>query len=411
MLGAGHIISGYGVFMSLTNGSHSVLSGLDVLVNETFMRLKNKRVAILANQASIDRNLEHIVSLALHHGVNVVKLFAPEHGFSGAMQDMEQVSFNTHRIFGVPIISLYGDHKESLRLRAEHLNDVDILLCDLQDIGARYYTFHCTIAWAMAACHKSNTRLMVVDRPNPINGSTVEGNVIKAANFSFVGAYPILNRHGFTMGELVHYVADILSVDLDLEVIWMKDYRRSDHFDDTGLIFVPPSPNMPTLATAQLYPGMCLIEGTNLSEARGTCNPFELVGAPYIEDEFEFVHRINRLDFTGVKLRPYRFRPKFHKHAGKDCGGAFVHILDRERFSPLRFALGLIWVASSYDGFDWRREPYEFEEGRLAIDLLLGDEKIRKMLEERAPLVEIFSMFESEEKSFSVLRQKYLRYP
>ncbi len=385
-------------------------SGLDVLVNERFSSLKNKRVAILANQASVNKHIDHIVPLAIAHGVNVVKLFAPEHGFSGTLQDMEHVAEARHAKLKLPVISLYGDHKESLTLKAKNLTDVDVLLCDLQDIGSRYYTFHCTIAWAMAACRDMRTKLVVVDRPNPIDAATFEGNLVKAPHFSFVGAYPLPNRHGFTMGELVRYVRDTLNADFDVDVVWMKNYVRSSYYEQTALPFVPPSPNMPTVQTAVVYPGMCLIEGTNLSEGRGTCTPFELVGAPYINDADEFKAKIDRYQFPGVTVRACSFKPKFQKHANQDCGGIFIHVTDRKRFQPLRFALGVIAAAKTYQGFDWRREPYEFETDRLAIDLLLGDAALREMLECRAPLDDIFAVFEREEAAFSKVREAYLHY-
>lgn len=390
--------------------SSRVETGLDILVKENFARLLGKKVAILANQSSINKDIDHIVALALKSGVNVVKLFAPEHGFSGIMQDMEHVGETLHPKLKIPIISLYGDHKESLTLSAEQLADVDILLCDLQDIGSRYYTFHCTIAWAMAACHQSQTRLLVVDRPNPINANDVEGNLVRKAHFSFVGAYPLPNRHGFTMGELVLYVKDVLKVDFDLEVVWMKNYERQSFFDENHLPWVSPSPNMPTLNTALVYPGMCLIEGTNLSEGRGTCTPFELVGAPYIKDAEQFKEAIDDLGFLGVKTRAANFRPKFQKHANKDCAGIFIHVTDRALFKPLRFALGVIHVAMSYEGFFWRTEPYEFEVDRLAIDLLLGDANLRLMLEQRRPLEEIFELLDQEEREFNNMRTRYLHY-
>ena len=389
---------------------HMVDSGLDILVSEGFSRLKGLKVAILANQASVDKNIDHIIPLALKHGVNVVKLFAPEHGFSGVLQDMEHVGEALHKKLMIPIISLYGDHKESLKLQARHLEGVDVLLCDLQDIGSRYYTFHCTIAWAMAACHQAQKKLMVIDRPNPINAQIFEGNLIKEAHFSFVGAYPLPNRHGFTMGELLYYVKDAFSLKVDLDVVWMKNYQRSAYFDEIKLPFVSPSPNMPTVNTALVYPGMCLIEGTNLSEGRGTCTPFELIGAPYISDAERFKADIDAHGFLGVTTRAAYFKPKFHKHANADCAGIFIHVTNRAQFKPLRFSLALIKEARRYQGFDWRREPYEFEIDRLAIDLLLGDERLRAMLEKDAPLSEMFAIYDHEEQQFSKVRSEYLHY-
>jgi uncharacterized protein YbbC (DUF1343 family) len=323
---------------------------------------------------------------------------------------MEHVGEAFDEKLNLPVISLYGDHKESLKLQARHLQDVDILLCDLQDIGSRYYTFHCTIAWAMAACHESNTKL--VDRPNPINAESYEGNLVQPAQFSFVGAYPLLNRHGFTMGELVNYVREALEVNLELEVIWMKNYDRKHYFDAYDLPFVSPSPNMPSLETAVLYPGMCLIEGTNLSEGRGTCTPFSLVGAPYIHDAEDFKQRVSYYsqNLAGFAMRACSFKPQFQKHAGKDCRGIFIHVTDREKFKPLRFALCVIKAAMGNTGFDWRREPYEFETDRLAIDLLLGEPTIKEQLQNSQDLYDIFSLYDNAELNFKNIREKYLYY-
>lgn len=383
-------------------------TGLDVLVAENFKRLYGLKIAILANQASVDKNLNHIMHLTKE--LNIVKLFAPEHGFFGTCQDMETVNHNHHKKHNIPIISLYGDHKESLRINAHHLSGVDILLCDLQDIGSRYYTFHCTIAWAMAACAQAQVKLMVIDRPNIINAHNLEGNIIKKPQFSFVGAYPILNRHGFTMGEILHYVKDILNIKVDLEVIWMPYYDRKLYFDELNLPFVFPSPNMPTVNTAVVYPGMCLIEGTNMSEGRGTCTPFQLVGSPFIDDADKFKEYIDSFELKGVITRATSFKPMFHKHAQENCLGVFIHVTDRNLFKPLRFAIATIMAAQKFKGFTWRQEPYEFENDRLAIDLLLGDDNIRLMLEKNAPFKEICDLYDHEEKHFATIRTPYLHY-
>jgi uncharacterized protein YbbC (DUF1343 family) len=383
-------------------------TGLDVLVKEGFKRLQGQKVAILANQASISANFEHLVDLAVAHGVQVVKLFAPEHGFSGAMQDMEHVGAVMHPKYHIPIISLYGDHRESLSLRAEELHGVDVLLCDLQDIGSRYYTFHCTIAWALAGVKRAGIKLMAIDRPNFINAADIEGNLVKKTQVSFVGAYPLPNRHGFTMGEVVQYVAKTWDLAIDLEVVWMPKYSRRQYFDELGLPFVSPSPNMPSVNAAVVYPGGCLIEGTNLSEGRGTCTPFELIGAPFINADL-FKSRLDELGHEGVVVRAATFKPMFHKHVGQVCGGVFVHVTERDTFKPLRFYLDLIRVAMSFEGFDWRREPYEFETDRLAIDLLLGDERLRPLLE-AGQMDELFSIIAQEERQFLKIREDFCHY-
>jgi len=385
-----------------------MLSGLEKLKKDSFKSLRDARVAILANQSSVDIDFKHIIDIAISHGIKVTKIFAPEHGFFGSLQDMEHVGSNIHHRYKVPVVSLYGDHKDSLRLRSSELKDVDILLCDLQDIGSRYYTFHCTISWAMAAVAECKKKLMVVDRPNPIS-CVFEGNLVKNSQFSFVGAYPLPNRHGFTMGEIANYVKELYQPDLDLEVIWMENYKRDLFIDELGTPFVPTSPNMPTLNTALVYPGMCLLEGTNLSEGRGTTTPFELFGAPFLNID-KFKDELESNDLEGVKFRTMNFRPMFHKHASKNCGGIFIHVTDRKVFKPLRLGLSVIRAAIKIDGFDWRREPYEYETNRLAIDLLLGDPELRLMLEGQANIGEIFSKISEEENEFSKIRRKFLHY-
>ncbi len=371
----------------------------------TPLRCSISNFAVFAISIRYHRNIEFFID----QSSTCSSRRTPEHGFLAFCRTWNMGERVDEKL-NIPVISLYGDHKDSLKLQSSHLAGVDVLLCDLQDIGSRYYTFHCTIAWAMAACAETHIRLVVIDRPNPINGLMTEGNLVREANFSFVGAYPLLNRHGFTMGELVHYVRDIYHVNLDCEIVWMKNYVRSLHFDELDLPFIPPSPNMPTLNTAMVYPGMCLIEGTNLSEGRGTCTPFELVGAPYINDPEDFKEKIDRYQCEGVITRACHFKPKFQKHADKNCGGIFIHIVDRKKFLPLRFAICVIAAAMTYEGFDWRREAYEFETGRLAIDLLLGDNRIRDMLEKQRGLSEIFALFGQEEEQFRHVWENYLHY-
>ena len=389
---------------------YQVQTGLDVLKSQEFSSLRNKKVAILSNQASISKDFLHIIDLASFYKINITKLFAPEHGLSGALQYMETV----HKIYdsrlNIEVISLYGDNEESLKLQSQDLKDVDVLLCDLWDIGSRYYTFHCTIAWAMSACAMTGTKLMVLDRPNPINANIFEGNKITRPNYSFVGAYPLLNRHGFSMGELLNYAAKEQNIQLDLEVVWMKNYKRDSYLDETDIAFIPPSPNMPNLNAALTYPGTCLLEATNVSEGRGTCYPFELIGAPYIQDPYKFKEQIDDLGFKGVYLRAMYFKPLYNKWSHEVCQGVFIHITDRNEFKPLRFALGLLSVCMKYPGFALRSEPYEFVSDRPALDLLLGDENLRHMLYDKASMKEFDEYFLKEEKNYHIDRQKWLYY-
>jgi uncharacterized protein YbbC (DUF1343 family) len=363
----------------------NVMTGLDRLVNEGFSRLKGQRVALLGHPASVDRSLVHLLDRCVEHDVRLVRLFGPEHGLLGDAQDMAHVDGHSDRRSGVEVVSLYGPTRDSLFLRREALADVDVLVCDLQDVGARYYTFAYTIAFALRAAAGTSTKVIVLDRPNPIDGVHVEGNVVDARFSSFVGEYPLANRHGMTLGELCQFFVAHDGLDVDLEVVWMEGWQRRMSFSDTGLPWVLPSPNMPTPTTALVYPGGCLIEGTMMSEGRGTTRPFELVGMPGITDPHDFVEKTRALagdkGLAGVVLRPCFFRPTFQKHAGGLCGGAQVHVVDADQYDSVHVTTSMLAAARTYAGFDWRRTTYEYVSDRLAIDLLYGDDRTRLQLE------------------------------
>jgi uncharacterized protein YbbC (DUF1343 family) len=362
-----------------------VKTGLDRLVEEGCARLKGKRVALLGHPASVDRSLVHLLDRCMENDVRLVRLFGPEHGLLGDAQDMAHVDGHRDRRSGVEVVSLYGPTRESLFLKREALDDVDVLVCDLQDVGARYYTFAYTIAFALRAAAGTSTKVLVLDRPNPIDGVHVEGNVVDPRLASFVGEYPLANRHGLTLGELCRFFVAHDALDVDLEVMWMEGWQRGMRFDETGLPWVLPSPNMPTPLTALVYPGGCLVEGTTMSEGRGTTRPFELLGMPGIVDAHAFVERTRSLagdkGLPGVTLRPCFFRPTFQKHAGALCGGAQVHVVDEDRYDSVHVTTAMLAAARTFDGFDWRRTTYEYVSDRLAIDLLFGDERTRQLLE------------------------------
>jgi uncharacterized protein YbbC (DUF1343 family) len=291
----------------------------------------------------------------------------------------------------IETVSLYGSTRESLFIKPEQLRDIDVLVCDLQDVGSRYYTFAYTIAFAMRACAQAKIRCMILDRPNPINGNTVEGNKVLPQFQSFVGEYPIANRHGMTIGELALHFRKLDSTLCEPEIVHMENWKREYYFEDTGLPWVFPSPNMPTPTTALVYPGACLWEGTNLSEGRGTTKPFELVGAPYINDVDRFAALIEQCELPGVKIRPCYFTPQFQKHAKQLCGGVQSHVSDRDQFQSLKAGVAVIWAARQFEGFDWRRETYEFVSDRLAIDLLFGDDQPRIILERGGTVDDVMS--------------------
>jgi uncharacterized protein YbbC (DUF1343 family) len=361
--------------------SQMVKTGLDVLIDEKFARLKNLRVGLLGHPASVDASVVHLLTRCLEHKVNVVRLFGPEHGFLGNAQDMEAVGEQIDAKTKLPVVSLYGTTRESLHIKPAQLKDLDVLVCDLQDVGSRYYTFAYTIAFAMQACAEVGITCMVLDRPNPIGGELIEGNDVLPAFKSFVGEYPLANRHGLTLGELALLFKELDHSKCKLEVVWMQNWRRSMLFADTGLPWVLPSPNMPTENTALVYPGACLFEGTNLSEGRGTTRPFELVGAPYIDDPERLVDLAMSCNLPGVTLRPCWFTPNFQKHAKSLCGGLQMHITDTQTFLPLKTSVAILWAARQFKGFAWRTEPYEFVSDRLAIDLLFGDDEPRRQLD------------------------------
>ncbi len=394
-----------------------VKTGLDVLVDEGFARVKGKRVALLGHPASVDHRLRHLLDLCLANEVRPIRLFGPEHGLLGDAQDMAHVDGHTDRRTGIDVVSLYGPTRESLFLKAKDLADVDVLICDLQDVGARYYTFAYTIAFAMRAAAQTQTRVIVLDRPNPIDGVHVEGNVVDPAYGSFVGEYPLANRHGMTLGELCMFFAAHDQLDADfvsnrLEIVWMQGWKRSMLFAETGLPWVLPSPNMPTPDTALVYPGGCLFEGTNMSEGRGSTRPFELIGMPGIDDAHAFVERCVAMagarGLPGVTLRPTYFRPTFQKHGGTLCGGAQLHVDDADTYDSMHTATAMICAARSFAGFDWRRTTYEYVSDCLAIDLLYGDDVTRKHIEAGADATAACAHHEAQREAFLETRRGFL---
>jgi len=362
-----------------------VQSGLDVLLHHRLGLLRGRRFGILAHQASVDARLEHAVALLSDvRGARLAALFAPEHGVWGAPQDLIFVGNERDPVTGLRVTSLYGERREPTPAM---LRGLDVLVIDLQDVGARYYTYQWTMALAMRACARAGVRVLVLDRPNPLGGELVEGNVPDPAFASFVGLYPLPARPGLTIGEVARYVNVQHGLGADLDVVTMRGWRRRMLWEETGLGWVPPSPNMPTADTARVYPGGCLIEGTNLSEGRGTTRPFEWVGAPWL-DAHAYAAALEAEGLPGVTFRPARFRPTFQKHADRLCGGVQIHVTDGARFKPFLAGLAVIAVArrQAPRAFRWRRPPYEFERRKLPIDILLGTDTIRRALTRGATL-------------------------
>jgi uncharacterized protein YbbC (DUF1343 family) len=392
-----------------------VITGLERFVSEGPAAAgleSGARLALLSHPASIDRRGRHAIELLSSlPGCSLALLFAPEHGLWGHEQDMERVRGATEPSTGLRVISLYGSTAASLTPQPGDLEGLDAVVIDLQDVGSRYYTYIYTMSYVMEAARRAALPVAVLDRPNPIGGEMVEGPLLDRSLSSFVGRYPLPVRHGMTVAELATLFNDAFGIGCDLRVVEMKGWNRAMQFEQTALPWVPPSPNMPSPATARVYPGGCLVEGTNLSEGRGTTMPFELVGAPWIDGD-RLAEAMRSAGLSGVIFRPASFRPMFQKHAGHSCGGLQVIVTDHRLFRPFSTYVALLRVArlQGAESFQWRGEPYEFEEQRPAIDLLLGRKDLRPLIESGAPLVEIEKLWESDADQFEPLRSGFLRY-
>ena len=400
--------------------STAVASGLDILCAERLDLCRGRRVGVLCHPASVDAQLVHVVDRLMAAGVRPVRLFGPEHGVRGEAQDMVSVAGEHDRHTGIVVSSLYGQSPESLQPTQEALADTDVLLVDLQDIGSRYYTFIWTMALSMQAAARAGVAVVVLDRPNPIGGSAIEGGGVEPAYESFVGLASLPVRHGLTIAEVARLVQAGIPwggprfaspLDLDLTVVPVRGWHRRDLFEATGLPWVMPSPNMPSVDTAFVYPGLCLVEGTNISEGRGTTRPFEIIGAPFI-DGFHLAEQLARHRLPGVLFRPLCFRPTFHKFAGQVCGGIQIHITDRAVFEAYRCGVAILGELHEVGGeaFHWRREPYEFVSDRLAIDLLTGSDAIRTGIERGLSLAELEASWLPAQRRFAECRQPYLLY-
>ncbi|QDU18342.1 exo-beta-N-acetylmuramidase NamZ family protein [Urbifossiella limnaea] len=377
----------------------TVRTGLDALRDADFAPLRGRRVGLVCHPASVDSQLRHAADL-LAGATRLVALFGPEHGFHGTAQDLIGVADT------VAVHSLYGATAESLRPTAAQLAGLDALVIDLQDVGSRYYTFQATMLFCLEAAAPLGLPVVVLDRPNPLGGA-VEGPGINPGFESFVGPHSVPTRHGLTMGELARLYAAERRLGVDLTVIPCDGWRRGMYFEETGLPWVLPSPNMPTVETAVVYPGGCLIEGTNQSEGRGTTRPFELCGGPTI-DPVALARQLDGL--PGVRFRPAWFRPTFQKWAGEECGGVQLHVTDRRAFRPVRTGLAVLAALGAAAGFAWRTEEYEFVRDRPAIDLLFGSDRERRGLDAGVPWPELAAAWEAGEAAFAERRAAHLLY-
>ncbi len=380
-----------------------VHTGLDRIIDERRDLLHGRRVGLVTNAAAITRQVVPAVE-ALRPICNLVALFSPEHGLTAHEADGQHVASTTDPHTGLPVYSLYGEHKKPT---ARMLADVDLLLLDLPDVGARFYTYTWTMSYVLEAAAEYRCPLIVLDRPNPIGGCLCEGPLLDPACTSFVGRHPIPVRHGLTIGELALLLNTEWGLDADLTVVKVKGWQRAMWFDQTGLPWAPPSPAMPTPDTALVYPGTCLLEGTNVSEGRGTATPFKCLGAPWI-DGHRLSAALNERDLPGVRFRPVVFTPCASKHKGQACEGVYLHVTDREAFRPLRTGLHIIaairelWPQEfSWLGTSWEGRPPHF-------DLLIGNGWVRQELEAGRPVSEVVARWQGELSEFLVRRRRYL---
>lgn len=389
-----------------------VESGLERLLAGDAAFLRGRRVGLIANPTAVDRELRHAVDLLdASAEVDLVSLFGPEHGLRGDAQDMIGVTDGRDARTGLPVWSLYGHDEASLAPTAEMLEGLDVLIYDVQDVGSRYYTFVWTMVLAMRAAAKAKIAFVVLDRPNPIGGALVEGGAIAPGFESFVGLVSCPNRHGLTAGEIALWRKRVEKLDVELHVVAMRGWDRAMYFEDTGLPWVMPSPNMPTRDTALVYPGMCLVEGSELSEGRGTTRPFELAGAPYLDGD-AFAAALTAEALPGCRFRPAVFTPMFQKHAKTACGGVQIHVTDRHAFRP--YLTGVAWLRAARqlapDAFQWRTRAYEFVDTIPAIDLLCGSAEVRTGIDAGAPLADIAATWAAAEAAFVDERRDWLLY-
>jgi uncharacterized protein YbbC (DUF1343 family) len=372
--------------------------------------LKNTRVGVVSNPASIDARFEHIVrAVGSAPGVTLGAIFGPQHGYRADVQDnMIETGHAQDPTRGVPVYSLYSETREPT---ADMLAGLDALVIDLQDVGSRIYTFVYTMANCLRACRKHGVPVIVTDRPNPIGGEQIAGPMLARGFESFVGQFPIPMQHGMTIGELARFFNEACGIAADLTVVPMENWDRGMYYDDTHLPWVMPSPNMPTLDTAIVYPGAVLFEGTNVSEGRGTTRPFELIGAPGVDAE-RLVERLTAHGLPGVHFRPVVFEPTFQKHAKQSCGGCQIHVLDRQVFRALDTAVAMLVEirAQKNAKFDWRQPPYEYEHTKLPFDILAGSSTLREQIESSVPVAAIADSWKPELDRFRVERKPYLLY-
>ena len=387
----------------------AVQLGIDNLLATQPTWLKTARIGLLANQASVDGSLRHSRDRLLSAGARITALFAPQHGYFGEQQAnmIESDDFVDQRL-GIPVFSLYGKARQPTEAM---LSYIDVLIVDLQDVGTRVYTFGTTLALCLEAARDHDLLVVVLDRPNPTGGHHCEGNLLDLERRSFVGYFPIPMRHGLTMAEMARFYNENFKIATSLQVFTMQGWTRKMLYRQTGLYWVPPSPNLPTPESTLVYPGQVILEGTNLSEGRGTTTPFQLWGAPYLKPEM-ILEFLAEQELTGFVLRAARFTPSFDKWQGESCTGFQIHLTDPESYRPYTTSLTLLQavVTCHRDEFQWISPPYEYEFKHLPIEIILGSTDLHMQLEAGVAVEELERSWQAQLQEFRQLREPYLLY-
>lgn len=378
-----------------------VKNGIDVIDKYRGL-FEGKRLGLITGPTGLDRNLRPTIDI-LKENFNLKALYSPEHGIRGDLQAGAAVDTYIDDKTGITVYSLYGKNKKPT---SEILEDIDMLVMDVQDIGSRYYTYLYTMAYSMQSCAENGKEFAVLDRVNPIGGESVEGNILDTRFKSFVGLYPITQRYGLTIGEMACLMNNEFNIGCNLEVVRLEGWERHMYFDDTGLLWVNPSPNMPSLDTAVLYNGTCLFEGTNISEGRGTTRPFEIIGAPWL-DHYKLADIMNSKGFSSVLFRPVYFEPAFSKHKGELCRGVQIHVLDKHSVAPMEIGIHLLYEIMDMDRERFQWLPPFKEGGAYFIDHLAGTDEIRLRKYETSEFV---FKWKEESRRFSDIKVKYHLY-
>ncbi len=385
-----------------------IATGLDILLKKS-EHFQNRKIGLIVNQTSVTPEMKYSWNALQERGIQVKMIFSPEHGLFATEQD--QIAVNYQPELGCEMVSLYGDSAESLLPDKALLDNIDLIVFDIQDVGSRYYTYINTLALFMEAVNGMDIEILVLDRPNPLGGAIVEGPLLDLAFRSFVGIFPIPVRHGLTAGELALFYRDIKKLDINLSVIKMEGWKRSMLFPETALPWIPPSPNMPTFATAEVYPGMCLFEGINASEGRGTTTPFQLSGAPFIKPD-DLARRCRTYGLEGVLFRPVWFKPTFHKFCGSVIGGIWLQVTDHSRFRS--FATGVAMTAALHELYpeelQFLNGVYEFNDRIPAFDLLAGNSTIRNSILKGSDTSLLLSSWKEDEAEFLRVKADYHLY-